>query len=72
MVVDLQLAGENKEDIDLNVTKHLLDLRSPCYRLSLPLPHPVDPDSSTADWHTDKAVLTISLPLKREMDFANF
>ncbi|XP_054284852.1 dynein axonemal assembly factor 6 [Macrosteles quadrilineatus] len=72
MVIEMCLEGERKEDIDLQVTKHHLDLRSPMYRLSLPLPHPADPDHSTAEWQTTKSLLTVSVALTRDLDFVNF
>lgn len=72
MVLTVDLKGEKKTDIDLNVTKQHLDLRSPLYRLSLPLPHPISPDRSSADWTDSKATLTVYLSLDREYDFVNF
>uniref|UniRef100_A0A1B6JS01 PIH1D1/2/3 CS-like domain-containing protein n=1 Tax=Homalodisca liturata TaxID=320908 RepID=A0A1B6JS01_9HEMI len=72
MVISLCLKGERKEDIDLHLTQQHLDLRSPLYRLSLPLPHPADPESSSAEWEPSLSVLTVSLALRRELDFTNF
>ena len=42
------------------------------YRLHLPTPHPVDPNVSSAKWHTDTSTLEISLRLVRELDDINF
>lgn len=72
MVLTMDLKGEKKVDIDLHITKQHLDLRSPLYRLSLPLPHPINPDKSSAEWIDAKSVLTVHLTLDREYDFANF
>lgn len=72
MVIEVKLEKEQKEEIDLHVTKQHLDLRSPFYRLSLPLPHLADPEASSAEWDPRRCTLTISIALSRELDFANF
>jgi HSP20 family molecular chaperone IbpA len=70
MVVSIQLPGETQNQVKLDVTRHRLDVRSPRYRLSLPMPHPVDPDSSRAEWLD--SVLIVTLRMQREFDFVNF
>ncbi|KAK9510251.1 hypothetical protein O3M35_005074 [Rhynocoris fuscipes] len=72
MVIDINMKGENKNDIDCHVTKTHLDIRSPSYRLNLALPHPVDPDSCSAEWNGTLNHLIINLTLSREYDFINF
>jgi HSP20 family molecular chaperone IbpA len=72
MVIEMRLEGEKKEDIDLQVTRHQLDLRSPLYRLSLPLPHPAHSERSSAEWEPNRSLLTVSVALARDLDFVNF
>ncbi|XP_022196840.2 dynein assembly factor 6, axonemal [Nilaparvata lugens] len=72
MVLDFKLANEQRECVDLQVSRKHLDIRSPLYRLSLPLPHPVNPDKSTADWDPTTSILSVSLFLDRELDYVNF
>uniref|UniRef100_A0A1B6D7A6 PIH1D1/2/3 CS-like domain-containing protein n=1 Tax=Clastoptera arizonana TaxID=38151 RepID=A0A1B6D7A6_9HEMI len=72
MIIIIKLPGEKKADIDICLNKHHLDLRSPMYRLSLALPHEVDPDTSSGEWRESKSTLTITLTLRREFDFVNF
>ncbi|XP_014283655.1 dynein axonemal assembly factor 6 [Halyomorpha halys] len=72
LVITVTMKGESKTAIDCNVTRTNLDIRSPMYRLNLPLPHPIDPDSATAEWHCSSSQLIISLQMKREYDFMNF
>ncbi|CAH1395823.1 unnamed protein product [Nezara viridula] len=72
LIITVTMKGECKNVIDCNVTRTNLDIRSPMYRLNLPLPHPIDPDSATAEWHSSSCQLIISLQMKREYDFMNF
>lgn len=72
MVVEIKLPGEDKSRVDLNVVKQCLELRSLKFRLSLPLPHPVNPDSTKAVWDADGSLLTVTLRMDREFDFVNF
>jgi HSP20 family molecular chaperone IbpA len=70
MVVSVQLPGETRSRVNLEVTHQRLDVRSARYRLSLALPHPVDPDSSRAEWINN--VLVVTLRMNRDYDFINF
>ena len=70
MVVNVQLPGETQNQVNLEVTRQRLDVRSSRYRLSLPMPHPVDPESSRAEWLN--SVLIVTLRMQRELDFVNF
>ncbi|KAK6628523.1 hypothetical protein RUM43_002338 [Polyplax serrata] len=72
LVVEIKLPRESRETVDLHVSKQVLELRSRLYRLSLPLPHPVDSNSTKAVWNSDKDILTVTLRMDREFDFANF
>jgi HSP20 family molecular chaperone IbpA len=70
MVVSVRLPGEIRGQVNLTVTRQRLDIRSPRYRLSLALPHPVDPGSSRAEWLN--SMLEVTLRMDREYDFINF
>ncbi|XP_033606499.1 protein PIH1D3 isoform X2 [Cryptotermes secundus] len=70
MVVSVQLPGESRGQVNLAVTRERLDVRSPRYCLSLAMPHPVDPDSSRAEWLN--SVLVVTLRMQRDFDFINF
>ncbi|XP_071441961.1 dynein axonemal assembly factor 6 [Hetaerina americana] len=72
MVVTVDLKGESSDRIVLNVQPTSIDIRSPLYRLALPLPHEVDPNSGSAKWDEEKSMLTITLRIIRELDFINF
>ena len=72
MVVEIKLPKENRRHVDLHVSNQVLELRSPLYRLSLPLPHPVDDKSTKATWNSDKDILNVTLRMNREFDFVNF
>lgn len=56
----------------LDVTPNEIDLRTPVYRLKLPLIHPTDPDRGKAHWNDKEKVLRLTLRMKREYDFINF
>ncbi|PSN56228.1 hypothetical protein C0J52_00392 [Blattella germanica] len=66
----LRKMEEDRNNIDFNVTKDTLQIRSPRYYLSLGLPHHVDPEKCKVEW--DRPLLKIKLRLQREYDFVNF
>lgn len=72
MVLSVHLPGENRQNIDLKVTAERVDLVSPNFRLSLPLPQPVDPQLGNAQWDKESETLKITLKMKREFDYVNF
>lgn len=72
IVIEIILEKENKSSVDLHVVKQVLELRSEKYRLSLPLPHPVDPESTKAVWEPSTDMLRVVLKMKRDLDFVNF
>uniref|UniRef100_A0A0A9W5P6 Uncharacterized protein CXorf41 n=1 Tax=Lygus hesperus TaxID=30085 RepID=A0A0A9W5P6_LYGHE len=72
MVVTVTMKGETKTSVDCNLTEVDLDIRSPLYRLHLPFPHPVNPDTATAEWLPNTSQLVVTLQLVREMDLVNF
>ncbi|XP_059619209.1 dynein axonemal assembly factor 6 [Phlebotomus argentipes] len=74
MVITIDLSEETGEvdQIDLKVTETEIDLQTPIYHLKIPLPHPVDPDRKKAAWNPEKKKLTLTLRMRRELDFVNF
>ena len=74
MVIEIFLENETVgiQGMDLNVDKTKISLKTPKYRLDLPLPHPTDPDRGNAAWLSDVKTLKLTLKLVREFDFVNF
>ncbi|KAI5736030.1 hypothetical protein M8J77_025715 [Diaphorina citri] len=72
MLVTIQLPGEQRENVDCDLTTQHVDIRSIKYRLALPLPHPVLPHLCQATWDSDKSKLKLTLRLTREFDCVNF
>lgn len=74
MTIRVQMPDETVsiDHMQLDVTANAIDLRTPRYRLRLPLVHNIDPDKGSARWDTDQRVLTLVLRLQREFDFVNF
>ncbi|EFN80525.1 protein PIH1D3 [Harpegnathos saltator] len=68
----VKLPRETREKVELSVESEAIDVRSSRYRLHLPTPHPVDPNASSAKWHSDTSTLEINLRLVRELDNVNF
>lgn len=58
--------------MELDVSSETIDLRTPNYRLKLPLCQPIDPDRGRANWNDNEKILRITLHMKREYDFINF
>lgn len=58
--------------MELDVSTHEIDLKTPYYRLKLPLVQPTDPDRGKAQWDDKKKILHLTLRMKREYDFINF
>lgn len=73
MIITINLPGEQSRSIDVKVTENHLNLLSPKYRLSVPLPHTVDPkNGNEAKWYPDEDQLKLTLTMDREFDFINF
>ncbi|XP_012226798.2 dynein axonemal assembly factor 6 [Linepithema humile] len=68
----VKLPQETREKVELSVESEAIDVRGSRYRLHLPTPHPVDPNASSAKWHSDTSTLEITLRLTRELDNVNF
>lgn len=58
--------------MELDVSPNEIDLRTPIYRLKLPLVQPTDPDRGKASWDDSRKILRLTLRMKREYDFINF
>ncbi|XP_018329795.1 uncharacterized protein LOC108740098 [Agrilus planipennis] len=72
MIISVYLPEEKYHNIDLKVEKEILNLTSPRFKLSIPLPHPVDPQLGDAKWDNDTEKLIITLKMDREFDFIHF
>lgn len=74
MCMDILMPNETVsiDRMELNVTAHEIDLRTPIYRLKLPLVQPTDPDRGQAKWNDNEKMLRLTLRMKREYDFINF
>ncbi|XP_031850461.1 dynein axonemal assembly factor 6 [Nomia melanderi] len=70
--VFVKMSHESRDKVELTVESEAIDVRSPRYRLHLATPHPVDPCTSSAKWHTDTSTLEVTLKLVRELDDVNF
>lgn len=69
LVVKVQLPGTTMAQVNLDVTDKLLDLRTPKFRLCLPLPHPCDSKNGSAKWDASRETLSVTLRMVREYDF---
>lgn len=74
MILDIKLPDESVEidQMDLRVEAESVNLQTPVYRLSLALPHKIDPKKGRAAFDSDKKILKLTLRLNRELDFVNF
>lgn len=74
MCVEILLPDETVsiDRMELDVSTHEIDLKTPNYRLKLPLAQPIDPDRGKASWDNEKKILRLTLRMKREYDFINF
>lgn len=68
MTISDKLKDEGKENIDCHLRPTNIDIRTPKYRLNLPLSHTVDPDSSQATWHSTNETITMTLRINRKLD----
>ncbi|XP_033742183.1 protein PIH1D3-like [Pecten maximus] len=72
MVVKVKLPDTKISDMTLDVKSKFLDCRTPKLKLGLHLPHPVDHESGKAKWDADKSELSVTLRMRRDLDFMNF
>lgn len=64
--------AESSSQMQLDVEENKLTLCTRSYLLKLPLPQPIDPDKGSARWDVESETFTITLKMKRELDFVNF
>lgn len=74
MCLEILMPNEivNIDRMQLDVAPNEIDLRTPVYRLKLPLVQRTDPDRGKAHWDDQKKILRLTLRMKREYDFINF
>ncbi|KAK2868537.1 hypothetical protein Q7C36_000408 [Tachysurus vachellii] len=68
MLVRVKLPKTQASDLLLDVKERFIDLRTPNYKLALPLPHSVNNSKGTAKFNTGRYELEITLPLNRHLD----
>ncbi|KAI9017752.1 PIH1 family [Gaertneriomyces semiglobifer] len=66
LVVSIHLPNTQMKDVDLACTPTTIDIRSPHYRLRLPLPETVDDQNGSAKWDKKKSTLIVSLPIVKD------
>ena len=67
VVMKMYLPGTTAmRDLDLDVQKDRLRLRSALYKLSVYLPHVVDPDAGKAEWDAARECLKVTMPIAEE------
>lgn len=67
VVMKMYLPGTTAmRDLDLDVQKDRLRLRSALYKLSVYLPHYVDPDAGKAEWDAARECLKVTMPIAEE------
>lgn len=74
MCLEIAMPEENisVDDMELDIESNSIDLKTPVYRLKMPLVQSIDPDQGRAVWDDDRKMLTLTLRMKREFDFINF
>lgn len=72
MLINVIMPGDSMSDICTDVTDDAVDVRSAKYRLHVPFPHNVHKQMSKASWNSTTSTLTVTIYLKRELDFVNF
>ncbi|CAB4035022.1 Hypothetical predicted protein, partial [Paramuricea clavata] len=69
LVAKINLPETKYADVNLNVTDTFLDCQTPKYKLGMHFPHCVESKNGKAQWDSDKGLLTVTVPLRREYDF---
>lgn len=74
ILISIELPEETVQvdQMDLDITENEIDLKTPVYRLKIPLVHSIEPDIGNAKYDTENKLLTLTLKMKREFDFVNF
>lgn len=63
VIINVKLVDTKPDDVDLNIQKGYLDLRTPRYRLTLKLDRPTKDNMAVAKWKAGQDVLEIEIPL---------
>ncbi|KAK9824622.1 hypothetical protein WJX72_011800 [[Myrmecia] bisecta] len=67
LVLTISLPGtKSLAELDLDVQPTRVQLRSPLYKLALPLPHKVDEKQGSAKWDAKKEMLCVTLRIVRD------
>ncbi|KAI8123500.1 hypothetical protein CVS40_5981 [Lucilia cuprina] len=71
LVIDILLTDDDtpSDKMQLTITENEVDLGTSIYHLKLPLMHPINVDRCHAKYHADQCKLTLTLRLRRELDF---
>lgn len=69
LLIRIQLPETKASDLDLEVKRTRLTLRTPKHKLRIHLPKPVDDERGNAKWVADKGCLEVTLPVVDEMFF---
>ncbi|KAJ3162787.1 Protein pih1d3 [Geranomyces michiganensis] len=64
--ITVELPQTRLADVDLEVAKWELNVRTPLYRLQLPLPQPVNEMRGKALWEKEHARLVVRIPILRD------
>lgn len=68
LVLRIQLPETQGSELDLDVKRTKLTLRTPKHKLRVHLPKPVDHERGAAKWISDKCVLEVTLPVVDDWD----
>lgn len=68
LVIRIQLPETKGSDLDLDVKRTKLTLRTPKHKLRVHLPKSVDNERGAAKWISDKCVLEVALPVVDDWD----
>ena len=71
LILRIWLDVNSAKEIDLDVKPEVVDCRTGSHRLTLSLPHPIDEQNSSAKFDLDTSLLTLTLPLNRDLEFLN-
>jgi hypothetical protein len=68
LLIRIRLPGTKASELDLDVKRTRLTLRTPKQKLRLHLPKPVDDEHGSAKWVEDKGCLEVTLPVVDDFD----
>ncbi|KAJ1627394.1 hypothetical protein T492DRAFT_1025382 [Pavlovales sp. CCMP2436] len=68
LIIRIMLPETTGSELDLEVKRTRLTLRTPKHKLRIHLPKPVDDDHGNAKWISDKCCLEVTLPVLEDWD----